>query len=786
MPKMNCVRWPHRPSSVAFATTLVLALAACGGGESGDGGSDDGINPPPGTGSGTATSGMSDTAAVPTGADTTAGQCPAPQVCGDECCGDDQACVNDQCELDCGAQPACEDVCCGDGEVCYVGQCIVPGDSCNAAVCATSIASDCADDQICDPELGQCVPNFADPSCAFQPEVGVFDPVPRFTWGVRQQRACDLGCQTEEICDAGFCTPTWNHVAIAEDDYPAFHQCVMTPMVADLDGDCTPEIVFNTYQNSAYQSNGILRAISGNDGSLVWTLGDEMYRTDPGSTPAIGDITGDGMPEVITSGTGNNLIAVEGATGNPIWVSENYSGGGLSGAPSIANFDNDGLPEIAFGRNIYDAAGNIVWNLTTGPTGANGSVGPYSCVADLDGDNRPELILGGTVYTFTGTVGVDFEGTLLWQGEQADGYCGVADFDVDGQPEVVNIRSNQIYIYDGLLGTTMGSIDIPGTGAGGPPNVADFDGDGLPDVGTAGGQNYVVARYEPGVGMTQLWQATTDDGSSQRTGSSVFDFDGDGRSEVIYGDEQFLRIYPGTEPDCDIGGPGCDGVMNDDEVLFIDINSSRTRGEYPVIADVDGDFKAEIILSTNNESGQGSTGDAGVEVFEDRLDNWVGTRPIWNQHTYHVTNVEPNATIPQVESPNWTTFNSYRRNGQGDLEDLCAPDLVAADLTIPPLPCPDLEVSVKVLNQGCLGVGPGVDVSLYDSDAGYLTTVQTQGAIPAGGSETLQVPIADPGGAPFNITVVVDDPGNGGGGSFNECIEDNNETGPFEVCTGIG
>ncbi|MCH9685658.1 MAG: hypothetical protein K0V04_29775 [Deltaproteobacteria bacterium] len=175
-----------------------------------------------------------------------------------------------------------------------------------------------------------------------------------------------------------------------------------------------------------------------------------------------------------------------------------------------------------------------------------------------------------------------------------------------------------------------------------------------------------------------------------------------------------------------------------------------------------------------------------MEVFEDRLDNWVGTRPIWNQHTYHVTNVEPNATIPQVESPNWTTFNSYRRNGQGDLEDLCAPDLVAADLTIPPLPCPDLEVSVKVLNQGCLGVGPGVDVSLYDSDAGYLTTVQTQGAIPAGGSETLQVPIADPGGAPFNITVVVDDPGNGGGGSFNECIEDNNETGPFEVCTGIG
>ena len=31
--------------------------------------------------------------------------------------------------------------------------------------------------------------------------------------------------------------------------------------------------------------------------------------------------------------------------------------------------------------------------------------------------------------------------------------------------------------------------------------------------------------------------------------------------------------------------------------------------------------------------------DAGIEVFKDSLDNWVSTRPVWNQHTYHITNV---------------------------------------------------------------------------------------------------------------------------------------------------
>ena len=77
--------------------------------------------------------------------------------------------------------------------------------------------------------------------------------------------------------------------------------------------------------------------------------------------------------------------------------------------------------------------------------------------------------------------------------------------------------------------------------------------------------------------------------------------------------------------------------MTDAEVLFRDKNGSRTRTEYPVIADVDGDFKAEIIFPTNNDGGSGVL-DSGLEVWGDSLDNWVSTRPVWNQHSYHITN----------------------------------------------------------------------------------------------------------------------------------------------------
>jgi hypothetical protein len=227
-------------------------------------------------------------------------------------------------------------------------------------------------------------------------------------------------------------------------------------------------------------------------------------------------------------------------------------------------------------------------------------------------------------------------------------------------------------------------------------------------------------------------------------------------------------------------------MMDDTEVLFIDINSSRTRTEYPIIADVDGDFKAEIVVSTNNESDQGDIGDAGVEVFEDRLDNWVGTLPIWNQHTYHVTNVLADGTIPDVEEPNWTTHNSYRTNTQGALEASCAPDLVPSDFYVDEASCleEELELSVKVVNQGCLGVGPNVNVAFY-MDGNLLGVVQTAVAIPAGGAVTVQLTVPLPAGLPADFHVVVDDDGMGMG-ALNECIEDNNATPPEEHCIPVG
>ena len=70
--------------------------------------------------------------------------------------------------------------------------------------------------------------------------------------------------------------------------------------------------------------------------------------------------------------------------------------------------------------------------------------------------------------------------------------------------------------------------------------------------------------------------STTD---TLRTSPALADFDGNGQAEVIYGDQEYLRIYDGPTG----------------EVLFETCNTTGTLYEYPLVADVDNDGHADIV-----------------------------------------------------------------------------------------------------------------------------------------------------------------------------------------------
>ncbi|MGB1277922.1 MAG: FG-GAP repeat domain-containing protein, partial [Nannocystaceae bacterium] len=352
------------------------------------------------------------------------------------------------------------------------------------------------------------------------------------------------------------------------------------------------------------------------------------------------------------------------AEGNPLWTSDTT---GTCIQPSIADIEGDGFPEVIVSTRVLDGM--------TGALKFNMDYGGIPTAADITGDGKLEVVNARFAYNTNGDqiAATGLEGI----------HAAVADLDLDGNPEVAVIANAGqqlphhllVWRYDADqpngVGVVRGGIDINGplspglcpngsagnTRGGGPPTIADFNGDGTPDVAVAGGIGYAVfdgtQLMDPNVAdsETMLWIKQTKDCSSAQTGSSVFDFDGDGSAEVVYSDEHYLRIYQGTTGD----------------VLWQTCNTTGTLREYPLVADVDNDGQADIVAVSNDYSSISCDGtkQTGVRIFGDSQGQWVRTRRIWNQHSYHVTNVLEDGTIPSPEMKNWISpgLNNFRQNG---------------------------------------------------------------------------------------------------------------------------
>ncbi|NJM09147.1 VCBS repeat-containing protein, partial [Candidatus Gracilibacteria bacterium] len=423
------------------------------------------------------------------------------------------------------------------------------------------------------------------------------------------------------------------------------NQVIMAPAVADLNDDGIADIVFSAFAGNSPEANGHLVALSGRDGQTLFVVSDPAYDLRGTGSLAVGDINNDGSPEILAvgepvtstqfSGTRDRLLAFT-AAGVPLWaihLNQNIERGGAA----VAQFDTDPEAEIVVGAALIQHDGTISWQGSFG-RGDNRD-GPLSIVADLDMDGTPEIVTGNTAYRA--------DGSVYWRNSGlSDGFPAVADFDGDSFPEIVVVSNGRVRLHEHTGTVSWTSAALPGGGAGGAPTIADMDADGQPEIGVAGAARYVVLE---GNG-TIRWTAVTDDSSSNTTGSSVFDFDGNGQAEIVYADEQQLRIYQVPS----------DPASTSLNVIWAIPSTSFTGYELPVIVDVDGDSNAEIVKVSNNYGRSGGT--TGIAVYGDASDTWVATRPIWNQHSYHVTNINDTGTIPTAEEPSWTRFNNYRQN----------------------------------------------------------------------------------------------------------------------------
>lgn len=431
--------------------------------------------------------------------------------------------------------------------------------------------------------------------------------------------------------------------------------------------------------------------------------------------------------------------------------------------PGVWDLDGDGKPEIVLEQMVFDADGCV---LNDTPPVSYLEHGMMVAVADVDLDGKPELVMHDKVAGWDATAKKWV--TKSWfkpNSEQKPGHIAIVDLgnysELPGKPIpnklpeviVVSAESNafnpnstgtiRVQTLDGTI--VWGPVElhhdsgVPG-GHGGPPTASDFDGDGWPEFAAAANQYYAV--YDPdcvealnGKSPPQrpggkcnrseqmkhlpdgvLWAQESQDFSSSGTGSSIFDFNGDGQAEAVYRDECYLRVYEGPTG----------------TVMFSAPASSGTGFDMPTIVDVDGDFATEIVVPRSVydkcpahdplfSGGAAFEAKGGFVVLRDPKDRWAASRPIWNQHAYHITNVTDNATIPKSSEikTNWTEkgLNNFRQNTQGDLGVLHIADLTVVLSDITGL-CAGYagtkQLDAKVCNRGTNPVQDGVQVQFVE------------------------------------------------------------------------
>lgn len=597
--------------------------------------------------------------------------------------------------------------------------------------------------------------------------------------------------------------------------YGEYNQIVMAPVVGQLTDDNgdgaidrhdLPDIVVVSDDGGFHQNRrGVLRILPGDgsrpgDGLLRGDMDDAQVYPYRYTNVALGDVDNDGAPEIVLmaevvggsfeggedtgppdppggddGGGGTEDQPVEptlpepdAGTGRPpcfvaafrpdfsvAWLSQEVAFRCGGHAPALADMDGDGSVEVVVGSTVLAGAdGSLLWQGEEG-VGAypvHPEVGFHSVPLDLDLDGKKELVTGRTLYTHEGSVACSFPETT------DDGFVAAADLDLDGVGEVVSVGGGRVRIFERDCSVQAEWL-LSGGGNGGMPTVADFDVDGAPEIGVADAGTYSV--YEPD--GTLLWSQPVQDASSHMTGSLVFDFENDGRPEVVYADETRLWIFDGQTG----------------EVRLEDTNhASRTLHEYPTVADIDNDGSTEIIVPC----GGGHAGENSVGLYvlgADEGASWASSRQVWNQHAYSITNVLDDLSIPSGPAPNWPTWNNFRSGDVHPRDGAASPDAVpVGEACLEECIHGRVVVHVSMGNAGAVGLRSNLPISFYSEDADgtrtHLATEWVTEVVDEGATSTLLRVVFDADVlAGRSLVAVVDD--HNGSSLVDECLEENNE-----------
>ena len=412
-----------------------------------------------------------------------------------------------------------------------------------------------------------------------------------------------------------------------------YNQVMATPIIAPLKEGGNPVIIANAFQGTAHHDGGLLYAIDGKTGEQLW-VSSITTKTIASASAAIARV--EQHTQIYFFGLDNYLYALD-HNGSQIWKSSVQAlASGLKtmqGGPQVADLGDGSGVVILSPLGVFSAkTGQRLITLS-------GYLDQPVLAADVNFDKLKEIILGDGLYDHLGNsickfpIAGQITSTAVAQLSATDKF-----------KTIVGINKSTLYGFSGLNCELLFKTGFEGYPpfSGGPINIGPYS-QGRSLIAFAG------AEFLFGFEHSALkWKTPTQDYSSRMTGSSAFDLNYDGKAEVIYNDERKLRII--------------DGISGN--VLYYADNSSSTLFEYPVVADVDEDGHADIIVAANDSFAGIPQIAHGIRVFSDPQKSFAPARAIWNQHGFNPLDVGPLGEVALGELPKFKGLElvGYRNN----------------------------------------------------------------------------------------------------------------------------